>query len=279
MSNTQRRLNQVKDMLTMNKPATTIPFDPDCTIFPNRRDVPRRDDALPEAAWVWGENDYVRTMFINSSDIRGPNANKKCSIHYLAEHGIAGRGVLLDYRAYANKKGLQYSSFTDHRIPYEELYLCGQDQGLDIRPEAQGGDIKIGDLLFIRTGFVEAYNNIKSSEEWAKLALREHEIGPNDGQKWAGVAQEEAVIDWLHDCYFAAVAGDAPAFEAWPTNKEYLLHEYLLAMWGCPIGEMLDLEKLAKKCREYNKWTFFLTSSPANVHGGVSSHVNGIAIL
>ncbi|KAI4212962.1 MAG: hypothetical protein LQ351_004306 [Letrouitia transgressa] len=262
----------------MNKTATTIPFDPDCTTFPKRKDVPRRKDALPEAAWVWGENDYVRTAlplsvpetpsfgretfkheikdlaqgkahddlyslntqsgtqwdglrhvshlatgtFYNgttASDITGPNANKKCSIHYLAEHGIAGRGVLLDYKTYANKKGIQYSSFTDHRIPYEELYLCGQDQGLDIRPEAQGGDIKVGDLLFIRTGFVEAYYNLKSSEEWAKVALRPHEIGPNDDQKWAGVAQEEAIIDWLHDCYFAAVAGDAPAFETWPTNK------------------------------------------------------------
>ncbi|KAL9615056.1 MAG: hypothetical protein Q9167_000479 [Letrouitia subvulpina] len=226
MSNTQQRLNQVKNILTMNRTATTIPFDPDCTIFPNRKDVPRREDALPEAAWVWGDNDYVSHLatgtFYNgttTSDIMGPNANKKCSIHYLAEHGIAGRGVLLDYRAYADKKGFQYSSFTDHRIPYEELYLCGKDQGVDIRPQAQGGDIKIGDLLFIRTGFVEAYYNIKSSEEWAKVALREHVIGPDDGQKWAGVAQEEAVIDWLHDCYFAAVAGDAPAFEAWPTNK------------------------------------------------------------
>ena len=27
------------------------------------------------------------------------------------------------------------------------------------------------------------------------------------------------MIDWLHDCYFAAVAGDSPTFEAWPTNQ------------------------------------------------------------
>ena len=210
----------------------------------------------------------------------------KDSIHHLAEHGIAGRGVLLDYRTYADKKGVQYSSFTDHRIPYEELYLCGKDQGIDIRPQSQGGDIKIGDLLFIRTGFIESYYNIKSPEEWAKIATREHDFGPNNQQRWAGVAQEEKMLDWLHDCYFAAVAGDAPSFEAWPTNtgkatilakslavvadhlrSEYYLHEYLLAMWGCPIGEMLDLEKLAKRCQENGQWTFFVTSSPANVHG------------
>lgn len=192
--------------------------------------------------------------------------------------------MLLDYRAYADKKGVQYDSFIDHRIPYEELYLCGKDQDIDIRPQAQGGDIRIGDILFIRSGFVEKYRQVKSSEEWAKIALRPHAIGPDDQQRWAGVAQEEKMLDWLHDCYFTAVAGDSPSFEAWPSNRgdmvlsisgthtdpwliEYYLHEYLLAMWGCPIGEMLDLEKLAKRCRETNRWTFFVTSSPNNVLG------------
>lgn len=59
---------------------------------------------------------------------------------------------------------------------------------------------------------------------------------------------------------------------------------------------MVDLEKLSKRCREQNRWTFFVTSSPANCPGksvlsvvlkveltsftgGVSSHLNAIAIL
>jgi len=48
---------------------------------------------------------------------------------------------------------------------------------------------------------------------------------------------------------------------------EYHLHEYLLACWGVPIGEMFDLEKLAVVCKEENKWWCFVTSAPANVHG------------
>lgn len=44
-------------------------------------------------------------------------------------------------------------------------------------------------------------------------------MGPDDGQRYAGIKQEEPMIDWLHDCYFAAVAGDSPTFEAWPTNQ------------------------------------------------------------
>jgi hypothetical protein len=42
--------------------------------------------------------------------------------------------------------------------------------------------------------------------------------------------------------YFAAVGGDAPAFEAWPRKTDWYLHEYLLSLWGCLIGEMFDLE-------------------------------------
>lgn len=34
-----------------------------------------------------------------------------------------------------------------------------------------------------------------------------------------------------------------------------------------PLGEMVDLERLAQMCREKNRWTFFVTSAPANVEG------------
>jgi hypothetical protein len=59
MSTAQSRLAQVKDFVTMNKTATTIPFDPESTKFPNRKEVPQRSDAPPGAAWVWGKDDYV----------------------------------------------------------------------------------------------------------------------------------------------------------------------------------------------------------------------------
>ena len=54
------RLTQVKDFLTGNKTASVIPWDPNCTKFPARKDVPRREDAPIGAAWVWGKDDYVR---------------------------------------------------------------------------------------------------------------------------------------------------------------------------------------------------------------------------
>jgi hypothetical protein len=33
-----------------------------------------------------------------------------------------------------------------------------------------------------------------------------------------------------------------------------MLHEVLLAGWGCPIGELFDLEKLAEQCRKLGRY-------------------------
>jgi len=143
---------------------------------------------------------------------------KKCSIHYWAEHGIAGRAVLIDYWTYAKENGKKYDAYSQHSITWDELAAAGKSQGLDIRPAAQGGDIHVGDILMIRSGFVETYYS-KSEEERRKLGDRKHEMGEGNETVFAGIAQEEMMLDWLHDCYFAAVAGDAPAMEAWPTKS------------------------------------------------------------
>ena len=173
-------------------------------------------DGFRHFAWL------PTNVFYNNahgSDVVGPAANKhKCSIHHWANHGIAGRGILLDYKSYCEKKGLALNPYDADRISYAELEACGKDQGIDIRPQAEGGDVRIGDLLFVRSGFIKTYFS-KSEEERHELAVRPHELGENDGQRYAGLKQEEAMIDWLHDCYFAAVAGDSPTFEAWPTNQ------------------------------------------------------------
>lgn len=57
------RLSQVKDSLvavtTTSKPPTQIPWDPDYTAFPTRRELPRIEGAPEGAAWFWGKDDFV----------------------------------------------------------------------------------------------------------------------------------------------------------------------------------------------------------------------------
>lgn len=190
--------------------------------------------------------------------------------------------VLLDYRSWATEQGIKYDSATAHSITYDNLVAVGKHQGLDIRPASQGGDIQIGDILFIRSGFTEDYYS-RTADQNTSIGLREFSFDGTDDSKyqiWAGVSQEEKVRDWLHDCYFAAVGGDAPAFEQFPPPQDGSgLHAYILACWGMPLGEMIDLERVAELAKKNQRYTFFFTSAPANVVRGVSSHVNGTAIF
>lgn len=95
-----------------------------------------------------------------------------------------------------------------------------------------------------------------------------------------GVKACEESLKWIWEKQFAAVAGDMVAFEAVPfQSTTHWMHEWLLAGWGMPIGELFDLERLATECRRLNKWSFFFSSVPLNVPGGVASPPNGVAIL
>ena len=107
-------------------------------------------------------------------------------------------------------------------------------------------------------------------------AIAEH----HDFERSLDVEATEEVLRWLWNEGFAAVAGDSVAWEVFPPSKpEPILHEYLLAGWGMPIGEMFDLEGLSEMCREEKRWTFFVTSAPFNMPGGVSSPPNCIALF
>ena len=59
----------------------------------------------------------------------------------------------------------------------------------------------------------------------------------------------------------------------------YSFHEVLLAGWGCPIGELFDLEALSEHCAKEKRWSFFVTSEVVNVPGGVASPPNILAIF
>jgi hypothetical protein len=44
-------------------------------------------------------------------------------------------------------------------------------------------------------------------------------------------------------------------------------------------GELFDLEALSKICAELGRYSFFVTSMPLNMPGGVSSPPNAMAIF
>ena len=81
-----------------------------------------------------------------------------------------------------------------------------------------------------------------------------------------GVQSNFEMARWLWENHFAAVAGDMPGFEQAPLwEAEVQLHQVILGGWGMPIGELFDLEELARECKRLGRNTFFVSSVPLKV--------------
>jgi kynurenine formamidase len=136
-----------------------------------------------------------------------------------------------------------------------------------------------GDILFVRTGFRVGYEalNAEEKKEWAH----------NSPTLWIGIETSEKIARWLWDNGFAACAGDQPGWEAFPIWTtpdvgglgDLSLHEVMLGGWGMPIGEFFDLERLSEECARQGRYSFFFTSMPLNVVGGVGSPPSALAIF
>lgn len=72
-----------------------------------------------------------------------------------------------------------------------------------------------------------------------------------------------------------------------PIGKSSTQYQYYLGgntsvkriLTGDTSGELFDLEALAHLCEEHQRWTFFISSVPLNMPGGVSSPPNVMAIF
>lgn len=207
---------------------------------------------------------------------------------YAENGGIIGRGVLIDWLSWARAKDEVLPPFQTGAMQVEHLKAIVSENNIQIKP---------GDILFIRCGFTAAFNELSSSEQ---------QNFPNrQPGGYLGLEATKDSLRWLWDCRFAAVASDSASFERGPATGEYndpeeTIHQWALAGWGMPLGEMFDLEKLAEACLARRRWSFFLCSVPLKVSpvqrrlsilsrsmlmcceqipGGVGSPGNAVAIL
>ncbi|KAI3485054.1 hypothetical protein L1887_51727 [Cichorium endivia] len=213
-------------------------------------------------------------------------ARNALGIHHLAQHGICGRGVLLDVFEYLSHHGTE--GVQREQYDWSKWSKYGGGKGYDPRSgfritvadleataKHQGVELRRGDILLVRSGFTARYYSLSSEERaaWSNPNPKE-----GMGMPFAGVEQSDDMKRFMWNHHFAAVAGDSPAFEARPTRKgETMLHETLLAMWGMPIGELFDLEALAHTCKQLGRYSFYFSSWPLNLFGGVASTANASA--
>jgi hypothetical protein len=123
-----------------------------------------------------------------------------CFIEWSQAGGLVGRGVLLDYVAYAKRHNIHYDP--SDRFTFSEI-------DLERVAEEQKIQFKYGDLLFVRSGYVHWYNN--STDKVRKQGAAKSGYG--------GLDSTAPAREWLWNHHFAAVAGDAPAFEAMPPQN------------------------------------------------------------
>ena len=105
--------------------------------------------------------------------------------------------MLVDYHTWRLGNNIQYDSFKTGSIPLKHLKAV---------LESQGTQLKFGDILLIRSGYMDAYNK-KSKSEIAELVKA-------TPPAFAGVEQSEEMLQWIWE-NFSAVAGDHPSFECW----------------------------------------------------------------
>ncbi|KAK1965968.1 hypothetical protein LY78DRAFT_681296 [Colletotrichum sublineola] len=234
--------------------------------------------------WGGGQGYQKAKRYYNNTTQEDLENPEKIGIDAWVERGgIVGRGVLLDYASFCARHSIPLDAFTSSDMSLRHLEQVATEQGVTFRT---------GDILLIRSGFTAGYN--------AKDDAAQRAVAARASPDFIGVEPTKDVLRWIWETGFAAVAGDAPSFERAPIAGPHttaadgpwkgeawedemrgggLLHQWLLGGWGLPIGEMFDLEALSVKCRELGRWTFFVSSVPLKVPGGVASPPNAVAIF
>jgi kynurenine formamidase len=188
-------------------------------------------------------------------------------IHHWAARGIIGRGVLVDLVAARQRDDGGYDPFTSVAFAPSDLLAALSAAGVSLR---------YGDILCVRTGWMDKYLALSPPE---RESLAETMVDVT-GYTAAGLAGSEAMARFLWDSGVAAVACDNPAVEVVPGDRSVgFLHGRLIPCLGFAIGELFDFGPLALACSREGRSEFLFVSVPLNLTGGVGSPANAVAIL
>lgn len=170
------------------------------------------------------------------------------------EHGIVGRGVLLDIPRLRGVKWLELGN----AVTAEELQAA---------EKAQGVRLGEGDIMLFRTG-----------HHRRRLELGAWNPGYS-GQGMAGLHAEAMVM--LHERKVAVFLPDGDG-ETVPSNVEgiaYPVHLLQIVAMGMVCADSLQFEELVEVCEREKRWEFMVVASPLRLPGATGSLFNPIAIF
>jgi len=186
----------------------------------------------------------------------------KLGIHNWADRFV-GHGLLIDVFRYRETQGRPVNPLSNEKYSLDDLKNA---------LKAQGGELKPGSILLVRTGWMQAY--LAASEQ------ERREMAPINKLKACGVDDSREMVAWLWDNCVAAIGTDCPAVEPWPWDfkDDGALHYRTLSLLGLPLGEQFNLEKLAADCADDERYEFMLVSVPLHLKGGIASPPHAVAI-
>ncbi len=182
---------------------------------------------------------------------------KKNSIQPIAEHGVVGRGILLDVARY---KGVPHLP-AGYGITLDDLLKTA---------EKQKSPIEKHDILLVRTGWLKRFYT-----EGAEAFF------PNRQMNEPGLTYSRELVQWFYEMEIPSLGSDTIASEqtVHPESGCFVpLHGALLRNLGVVFNEIDWLEDLADDCEQDGQYTFLFVGSPLKVVGGAGSPVNPVVI-
>ena len=180
-------------------------------------------------------------------------------IQNLAEHGVQGRGVLVDLHFHFQRER--------KAVGYEDLMRVLEKDKVEIEK---------GDMVCLHTGFTEFLLEFKKHPD---PKLVHGTCSGLDGR-------DDRLLQWISDSGLACLLADNYAVELIPTSlykpKPYAvmpLHEHCLFKNGIHLGEMWYFTELARWLRENRRNRFLLTAPPLRLPGAVGSPATPVATV
>lgn len=207
--------------------------------------------------------------FRGGEDVIGPKADAKgdgsgstaftkhLGLEHMAEHGVQGRGVLIDL---------------EHHLGSERTPVT-----LDILQEIMAKDgvvVEPGDMLLLHTGFADQILRWEKKPDPVGIHTMYSHLD----------AFDDALLDWITESQISALIADNYAVEGFsqPNPEPHTLlpiHNLCLFKLGIPLGELWHLGPLAAWLRENKRSRFLLTAPPLNLPGTQGSPLTPVATV
>jgi hypothetical protein len=180
-------------------------------------------------------------------------------IENLAEHGVQGRGVMIDLHHHLGRE----RRAVDFDLLMEIL-------------KKDGVTVERGDMVCLYTGFADVILELKKNPD---PKLLHNTCSGLEGR-------DDRLLEWISDSGLACLLADNYAVELIPTSltkpkphASMPLHEHCLFKNGIHLGEMWYFTELARWLREHKRSRFLLTAPPLRLPGAVGSPATPIATV